>query len=101
MIAPIRAEIIKSNQCDAEGYSVKASAPVLAMCRKLIEAGYDPDRPLHAYRGDTLCLTVSSIGWGAKHTVVEKNRDGLQLVKWMPFQATPDRPPIEPAEVDV
>jgi hypothetical protein len=66
MSAPIRAEIIKSNRCDAEGYTVKASAPVLAMCRKLIEAGYDPTRPLHAYRGSTLCLKVRSIGEGAR-----------------------------------
>jgi hypothetical protein len=63
---PIRAEIDKSNRCDAEGYTVSASAPVLAMCRKLVEAGYDPGTPLHAYRGDTLCLAVRSIGEGAR-----------------------------------
>jgi hypothetical protein len=68
---PIRAEIIKSNRCDAEGYTVKASAPVLAMCRKLVEAGFDPATPLHAYRGNALCLTVSSIGWGGTHTVAD------------------------------
>ena len=55
MTGPIRSEIIRSNQCVSEGYSVTASAPVLAMCRKLIEARYDPATPLHAYRGDTLC----------------------------------------------
>ena len=77
MTEPIRAEIGKSNQCDAEGYTVKTSAPVLAMCRKLVEVGYDPATPLHAYRGDTLCLTVSSIGWGAKHTVGD-NRFGTR-----------------------
>jgi hypothetical protein len=65
-MTPIRAEISKSNRCDAEGYTVKTSAPVLAMCRKLVEAGYDPATPLHAYRGDTLCLKVRSIGEGAK-----------------------------------
>jgi len=47
-MTPIRAEISKSNRCDAEGYTVKTSAPVLAMCRKLVEAGYDPATPLHA-----------------------------------------------------
>ena len=65
-INPIRAEINKSNRCDAEGYTVSASAPVLAMCRKLVEVGYDPATPLHAYRGDTLCLKVRSIGEGAE-----------------------------------
>jgi len=34
--------------CGAEGFTVRAYAPVLAMCRKLIEAGYDPATPLHA-----------------------------------------------------
>jgi hypothetical protein len=37
----------------------------LALCRKLIAAGYDPTLPLHAYRGDTLALKVCSIGEGA------------------------------------
>ena len=32
-------------------------------------AGFTPDRPLHAYRDATLCLTVRSIGEGAKYTV--------------------------------
>ena len=36
------------------------------MCRKLVDAGYDPARPLYAYRGDTLCLKVRSIGEGAR-----------------------------------
>jgi hypothetical protein len=65
MTEPIRAEISESNQCDAQGHTVKTSAPVLAMCRKLVEAGFDPATPLHAYRGGTLCLKVSSICWGA------------------------------------
>jgi hypothetical protein len=66
---PIRAEIDKSNRCDAAGYMVTGYSPVLAMCRKLVEAGFDPATPLHAYRGDTLCLKVRSIGEGAKWTV--------------------------------
>ena len=73
MTEPIRAEISKSYQCDAEGYTVKTSAPVLAMCRKLVVAGYDPATQLHAYRGDTLCLKVRSIGERAKFTVPDNN----------------------------
>ena len=65
----IKAQIIGSDKCEAEGFTVRSSAPVLAMCRKLIEAGYDPARPLHAYRGDMLCLKISSIGYGARYTV--------------------------------
>jgi hypothetical protein len=59
---------------------VTGAAPVLAMCRKLVEAGHDPSRPLHAYRGDTLCLKVRSIGEGAKLTV-EHNRFGTPTLR--------------------
>jgi hypothetical protein len=65
MSAPIRAEIFGFDRCEAEGHTVKASAPVLAMCRELIAAGFDPGRPLQAYRGNVLCLKVRSIGEGA------------------------------------
>jgi hypothetical protein len=79
-MACITAEIIGSDRCEAEGHTVRAAAPVLAMCRKLIEAGYDPATPLHAYRGDNLALTVSTIGWGAKHTV-EDSRCGTPVLR--------------------
>lgn len=62
----IRAEIIGSDRCVAEGLSVRNSAPVLAMCCKLVEVGFDPARPLEAWRGPVLCLTVRSIGEGAR-----------------------------------
>ena len=39
---------------------------MLALCRRLVEAGHDPARPLHAYRGDVLALAVTSIGLGAR-----------------------------------
>ena len=65
MTTTIRAEIIGSDCCETEGITIKASAPVLEMCRALIAAGYDPDSPLNAYRGDTLSIKVRSIGEGA------------------------------------
>jgi hypothetical protein len=63
---PIRAALIGSDRCEAEGISVCAAAPVLAMCRKLVAAGHDQRRPLHAYRGNVLALRVRSIGEGAE-----------------------------------
>jgi hypothetical protein len=66
---PIRADLSGADTCTAHGLTVRVAAPVFALCRKLVEAGHDPARPLHAYRGSMLPLTVSSIGWGAKHTV--------------------------------
>src|SRR5262249_47522637 len=67
---PIEAELIGSNECRARdrarGITVRSSSPVLALCRALVGAGYDPGRPLHVYRGETLALTVRSIGEGAR-----------------------------------
>ena len=65
----IRAELIGSNACSALGITARGHAPVLALCQLLIEAGHDPNRPLLAYRGDTLCLGVRSIVEGAALTV--------------------------------
>jgi hypothetical protein len=85
MVEIIRAELSGSDTCTAEGCTIHANAPVLALCRKLVDEGYDPTRPLHAYRGDTLCLKIRSVGEGAKLAVREDNRQGLRLVKWVPF----------------
>jgi hypothetical protein len=71
--APIRARLISCDLCEAEGRTVRAYAPVLAMCRELVAANYDPARPLEAYRGDMLCLKVRSIGEGAKYTVKDSS----------------------------
>jgi hypothetical protein len=99
-VSPIAivAQITGSNRCDAEGLTVTSHVPVLAMCRKLIDAGFDPARPLHAYRGDVLCLTVSSIGWGAKYSVDES--PSPHLVRWRPFSSRVGASRIVPAEVD-
>jgi hypothetical protein len=71
----IRAELIGSNACSALGITARGHAPLLALCQLLIEAGHDPNRPLLAYRGDTLCLRVRSIVEGAA-LAVEDNRHG-------------------------
>jgi hypothetical protein len=59
---PIRAQIAGSDTCAALGIIICAGSPVLALCRRLVDLGVDPDRPLHAYRAETLCLVVRSIG---------------------------------------
>jgi hypothetical protein len=61
----IRAEIVGDDTCSALGVTVRAYAPVLSLCRKLVEAGHDPRLPLHAYRGGVLALRVCSIGEAA------------------------------------
>jgi hypothetical protein len=64
-IAAIRAELIGSDRCSAIGIVARSTAPVLALCRLLVEAGHDPATPLEAWRGTTLCLRVRSLGEGA------------------------------------
>lgn len=51
--------------CHAEGFTVRHNAPVLAMCRLLVDLGYDPRRPLLAFRGTELAMAIKSIGYGA------------------------------------
>ena len=65
----IKAVLTGSNQAEAEGHCVQGNSPVFALCRKLVAGGFDPNRPLEAYRDQTLCLRVPSIGQGAGLTV--------------------------------
>jgi hypothetical protein len=68
----IRAELVGSDSCSALGIPVKADTPVLALCRKLVEAGHNPATPLEAYRSHALCLRVRSIGEAAALEVNSK-----------------------------
>jgi hypothetical protein len=85
---PLRAVIIGSNQAEANGVTARSHAPVLGLCRALLEAGHDPDTPLEAYRGTTLCLKVRSIGEGARLTVKETTRDGKP--RFVTYRPGPD-----------
>jgi ribosomal protein L19 len=64
--AAIRAELFGDDGATALGIKVQASAPVLALCRRLVEAGHDPAAALEAWRGVVLCLRVRSIGEAAQ-----------------------------------
>src|SRR6516164_1518125 len=88
-LKPILAQFIKSDRCSAEGLEVRASAPGLAMCRKLLEAGYDPDRPLHCFRGETLAMKISSIAYGARYSVSEPSTGSG--VRPVPFSEGPKK----------
>jgi hypothetical protein len=92
-INAVRAEIINSDECSAEGITAHGNAPVLGLCRELIKAGFDPGRPLHAYRGATLCLIVRSIRQGARLTVKDRPF-GPVFERWVPFSYPPVSPRI-------
>ena len=78
----IIAELIGSNTCTAAGIAVVDHAPVLALCRALVTAGGDPNRPLHAYRSEVLCLRVRSIGEGARLTIEDDRHGRPRLRRW-------------------
>jgi hypothetical protein len=78
----IRAELIGSDRCCAVGIVAHGTAPVLALCRALVTAGQDPNRPLHAYRSDVLCLCVRSVGEGARLTVEDDRHGRPRLRRW-------------------
>jgi hypothetical protein len=62
----IRAQLRGDDTCTALGITVYCQSPVLAMCGELVGRGLDPGLALHAYRSDTLCLTVRAIGEAAR-----------------------------------
>jgi hypothetical protein len=84
--------LVGSDTAIALGIVAHGNAPVLALCRKLIAAGFDPDRPLHAFRGDMLALRVRSIGKAAGLTIDEHN--GTRFAKWRPFLRSAVSPPM-------
>ena len=47
----IRAELVGSDTCIACSISVTAAAPVLALCKALVEGGKDPSDSLEAFLG--------------------------------------------------
>jgi hypothetical protein len=78
----LRAIIIGSNQATSSGVTARGHAPVLGLCRALLETGHDPDTPLDAYRGSTLCLRVRSIGEGARLTVKDSAKGRPRFVRY-------------------
>ena len=88
--AVVHAELIGSETACAEGITAHNQAPVLALCRLLVSAGHDPDRPLEVYRGYMLALRVHTIGEGARLTVRDDNRGTPRFAAYRPG---PDKRP--------
>jgi hypothetical protein len=55
---------------------------VLALCRLLCAAGYDPALALEAYRGAVLCLRVRHIGIAAALTVDDGPNGTPRFRRW-------------------
>jgi hypothetical protein len=77
----IIAAVEGSDLCHAAGYTVQDSSPILAMCRLLVQAGFDPQRPLLAFRGAELAMRIKSIEYGAHYAVAENQTARLRTAK--------------------
>jgi hypothetical protein len=94
--AAVSAELTGSNSCDCKslGISTSGHAPVLAMCRELLQAGVNPDSALAVYRKGVLALRVRSISEGAPLTVKEPDHGRAQFATWKPFPSSPVGSPM-------
>jgi len=87
----IRAEIVGIDCASAEGITASGSAPVLKLCRLLVEAGLAAASPLDAFRGPVLCLRIRSIGEAATLSVDESRS---AFCRWKPFSRAAVSPPM-------
>ena len=87
---PLYAELSGDDACISAGLTVRAQAPVLAMCRKLVAAGLDPDQALEVYRNGILALRIRSIGEGARLDVNSKSTG------FVAYRGVRTAPPIAP-----
>jgi hypothetical protein len=58
----IEAELTGDDRATAAGVTAHSSSPILALCRALLAAGFDPDAPLVACRDGTVAVRVRTIG---------------------------------------
>src|SRR5262249_22908970 len=71
----ICATLSGSSCCEAAGITARGHAPILALCRKLLAAGFNPDSALIVYRNGVLSIRINSIGKAAS-LVVEDSKNG-------------------------
>src|SRR5262245_33757949 len=55
-ICAVRVQLSGCYRAEAFGIVARCAAPVCALARTLIRAGFDPKLPLEAYRGEVLAL---------------------------------------------
>lgn len=85
----ICAEIVGIDCASAEGITAHGPAPVLKLCRLLIQSGIGAATPLEAYRGPVLCLRIRSIGEGAALSVDEIR---TAFCRWKAFPSAAGSP---------
>jgi hypothetical protein len=64
--APIKGVLCNDDLAVAAGLFARGTSPVFALCRVLIDYGFDRDLQLDLYRDDELCLSIHGIGTAAE-----------------------------------
>lgn len=90
----ITATLTGDDTAEALGITVTHRTPILALCRKLEEAGH-ADQPMTVLRDGKPCLNVSSIHGAAKRTVVENDKTSARWGKFVPFVRFMDEEGVE------
>jgi hypothetical protein len=90
----IRAELEGSRRCSTLGLTVDGYAPVCALARLLIRAGYEPNHTLEVFRGTTLCFRVP-LAVAARLTV-EGGPDGVLRFRQYHPPSWEVGPPVTP-----
>jgi len=80
----IAAQLVGSDTAIADGITARGA---LELCRRLVEAGADPDAELLCYRSGVLALRIASIARGARLTIRETAIDGPRVVRWKAFRS--------------
>jgi hypothetical protein len=92
----LRAELAP-DRCTIPGFVATSGTPVLALCRILLAAGFDPATPLECYRNEALTLYVLSIGQAARLTVQDNRLGRPVFARWRDRAASDGAaPPITP-----
>jgi hypothetical protein len=82
----IRAKLFGSTTCTCVGLTVCADAPVLEMCRKLVQLGLDPKTKLDVFQHGTHSITVGEISPAAELKIAG---NGVGFVTKRRRQASP------------
>lgn len=77
------------NEAECDGISHTETfkrGPVAPLCRRLIEAGYDPEKEVVVRRGQTTVFHTATLGWWASQQVTEADGASPKFKKHTPWR---------------
>jgi hypothetical protein len=61
-LEPIRARMISDRTAAANGITVSAPDPIVALAKRLVADGWDPDLPMVVWKKDRSVIRIERIG---------------------------------------